>query len=95
MAHEFISYCKKSKDFRYSHLKVPSQKASSKKVKCCSHTDGFSLSKNELGPTPKNTVANDTQAELVCLLLNSGRAKVMCSFTDYTLLTNLILNISV
>ena len=45
MAQEFISYSKKSKDFRYSHLKVPSQKVSGKEEKCYLHTDEFSGSK--------------------------------------------------
>lgn len=35
VAQGFISYSKKSKDFRNSHIKVPSQKAPSKEVKCC------------------------------------------------------------
>lgn len=63
MAQEFISDGKKSKDFGYSHLKVPSKKAPSKEIKCCLHTDEFALSQKELGPTPNRAVIKDNQAE--------------------------------
>lgn len=63
MVQEFITGGKKSKDFGYSFLKVPSKKVPSKEVKRSLHTDEFSWSKKELDTTPRRAVTKDNQAE--------------------------------
>lgn len=71
MAQEFIADGKKSKDFGYSHLKVPSKKTPSKERKCCLHTDEVPWSKKELG-LRELLLRTIKQQNEVCLLLRFG-----------------------